>query len=92
MYTIQVTNQFKRDVKLCIKQGLPMDELKKVIALLEQNGCLPKEYQPHKLSGNRKGQWECHIEPDWLLIWTQNDKTLTILLINSGSHSRLLGK
>lgn len=92
MYTISTTTQFKRDVKKCIKQGLPMDELKEVVSLLEEFGCLPEKYRPHRLKGNRTGQWECHIEPDWLLIWEQNDLTITILLVNTGSHSYLFDK
>lgn len=52
-----------------------MEELKKVIRLLEETGKLPPEYKPHKLSGQYAGSWECHIMPDWLLIWKQyNDE------------------
>lgn len=92
MYTISTTTQFRRDVKKCVKQGLPMDELKTVIKLLEENGCLPEKYRPHKLKGRRSGQWECHIQPDWLLVWEQNDTTITILLVNTGSHAYLFKK
>lgn len=48
------------------KRGYPMDELRRVIVLLMENGVLPLKYKPHKLTGNHKGQWECHIKPDWL--------------------------
>ncbi len=65
MYTIQITNQFKKDVKRCTKRGYPMEILKQAISLLADNGCLPNEYKTHKLSGNREGQWECHLRPDW---------------------------
>ena len=60
--------------------------------LLEANGTLPAEYLPHKLVGDRKGQWECHIQPDWLMIWEQNDKQLTLLFLESGSHSDIYDK
>lgn len=54
------------------KRGCPMDELRRVIVLLMETGVLPVKYKPHKLNGNHKGQWECHIKPDWLLVWEQN--------------------
>ena len=50
---------------------------------------LAKDYYPHKLSGNRKNQWECHIEPDWLMIWEKDDFELTILFLETGTHSDL---
>lgn len=92
MYTVKFTNQFKKDWKLCSKRGFPMDVLQKVITLLAQTGSLPKEYRPHKLSGNRVGEWECHIRPDWLLVWEQNDNELILLMLNTGTHSDIFGK
>lgn len=92
MYTIKFTKQFVRDWKRCERQGLPMDELQKAIDLLSQNGHLPANYRPHKLSGNRAGEWECHIKPDWLLIWEQYEEELTLLLLNTGTHSELFKK
>lgn len=92
MYTIKYTNQFKRDWKLCKKRGLPMDLLQTAITILAQTGTLPPEYRPHKLSGNRIGEWECHIKPDWLLIWEQDDNELTLLMLNTGTHSDIFSK
>lgn len=66
-----------------------MDELRKVITILANTGKLPAEYKPHILSGERNGDWECHIKPDWLLVWRQNDKELTLLMLNTGTHSDL---
>ena len=60
--------------------------------LLERDGSLPAIYRPHKLTGDRRGQWECHIEPDWLLIWEQYDDELVLIMINTGSHSDLFSK
>ena len=60
-----------------------------VIVLLKTTGTLPMSYRPHKLSGNRDGQWECHIEPDWLMTWQQNDMELTLLFLQTGTHSDL---
>lgn len=91
-YKLRTTKQFEKDVKRCIKRGLPLDKLRKVMELLEKDGFLPQSYRPHLLHGNRKGQWECHIEPDWLLIWEQYEVELLMLMINTGSHSDLFGK
>ena len=92
MYSLSTTKQFEKDLKLCMKRGLPMEELKTVISLLVENGKLPAKYKPHKLSGIRAGEWECHIKPDWLLVWEQNDKELTLLMLNTGTHSDLFKK
>lgn len=90
-YVVDVTNEFKRDLKRCKKRGLPMEELRNVVNMLSEIGTLPEKYRPHKLHGNKANQWECHIKPDWLLIWAQDDYLLTLLMINTGSHSDLFG-
>ena len=92
MYTVSYTNQFKKDWKLCVKRGLPMELLQEAIAILAQTGSLPPKYKPHKLTGDRIGEWECHIKPDWLLVWEQNDTELTLLMLNTGTHSDIFGK
>jgi mRNA interferase YafQ len=57
--------------------------------LLAESGTLPPKFKPHKLSGNYNNCWECHIKPDWLLIWQQNDTELILLFMNTGTHSDL---
>lgn len=59
---------------------------------LVENGTLPSEYKPHILHGNHEGEWEAHVESDWLLIWEQNDMELTLLMLTTGTHSDLFGK
>ena len=81
MYSIDYTNRFKKDLKRCQKRGLDLQLIHDVIVLLKTTGTLPMSYRPHKLSGNRDGQWECHIEPDWLMTWQQNDMELTLLFL-----------
>ena len=71
------------------KVSPPMQALMTVIELLEKNGTLPRQYKPHKLSGNYKGHWECHIKSNWLLVQQQNDKELVLLFTNTGTHSDL---
>ena len=87
-YAIRYSGQFKRSYKLCKKRGYDMSKLETVIRLLAENGELPAAYRPHKLVGRHwSGYWECHIEPDWLLVWDQNDRELVLLLLDTGTHS-----
>lgn len=90
-YSIETTNRFNKAIKRCVKRGLDMGKFKDVVVLLESTGTLPRKYRPHKLVGKFAGAWECHIEPDWLLVWEQNDTTLTLLFIDTGTHSDLFG-
>lgn len=69
MYTIYTTNKFDKDYKLCLKRGLDTSLLKAAVYLLEQSGKLTPKYKTHKLRGNYDNHFECHIQPDWLLIW-----------------------
>lgn len=89
MYSIKYTNRFKKDLKLCNKRGYNLDELIKVVDTLQKTGELPAIYKPHLLKGKYSGLWECHIKPDWLLIWQQDDNSLTLLMMNTGTHSDL---
>lgn len=88
-YKIIYSNKFKKALKKCFKRGLDIEQLREVLKILENGGVLPPEYRPHKLSGKFKGNWECHIQPDWLLVWKQQDEELILLLIDTGSHSDL---
>ena len=88
-YTVKISNQFKKDFRRCIKRGLNMQHITDVMDLLADTGTLPAQYRPHRLSGNRQGQWECHIQPDWLMTWEQNDTELILLFLQTGTHSDL---
>ncbi len=88
-YSVKFSSEFKRSYKRCMKRGLDEARFRKVLEILAEEGKLPQEYRPHKLSGNYKGYWECHIQPDWLLIWQQNDAELILLLIDTGTHADL---
>ncbi|MDO4461598.1 MAG: type II toxin-antitoxin system YafQ family toxin [Bacteroidia bacterium] len=89
MWTIETTNEFKKQAKRCLKRGRDMKKLERVIKQLETNGTVDSIYKPHKLSGNYSGLWECHIESDWLLIWKVNSGHVTIILTSTGTHSDL---
>ncbi|MBO6074425.1 MAG: type II toxin-antitoxin system YafQ family toxin [Paludibacteraceae bacterium] len=90
MYTISYTNKFDKDVKRCVKRGLDIAKLQEAARILAAEGSLPMRYRPHKLSANYAGCWECHIEPNWLMVWQQNDTELTLLFMRTGTHSDLL--
>ena len=66
-----------------------MGLLWEAVRLLMEEGRLPDSYCPHLLRKEYAGYWECHIEDDWLLIWKQNDRKLTLVLTNLGSHEEL---
>ncbi|MBR1878936.1 MAG: type II toxin-antitoxin system YafQ family toxin [Paludibacteraceae bacterium] len=89
MYKVDYTNRFRKDVKRCQKRGLNIAKLQEAIRILEKEGALPIQYKPHKLSSQYVGDWECHIEPNWLLVWRQNDTELTLLFLYTGTHSDL---
>ncbi len=87
MYSIDYSNRFRKDVKRCVKRGLDIGKLVKTVSLLAQTGTLPSEYKAHKLTGNFAGLWECHIEPDWIMVWDQSDTEMKLLFLKTGSHS-----
>ena len=89
MYSVDYTNRFKKDLKRCAKRGLDINKILEVVKILEANGNLPTKYKPHKLVGDRQGQWECHIQPDWLMVWEQNEMELTLLFLQTGTHADL---
>ncbi len=63
-----------------------------VVGKLLDGELLEEKYLAHVLTGDRKGQWECHIQPNWLLIWEQNDHELILIMVNTGTHSDLFDK
>jgi mRNA interferase YafQ len=91
-YRLKVTGEFKQDLKRCKKRGLVLDELWDVVERLLNGETLEDKYRVHVLHGDRNGQWECHIQPDWLLIWEQHEQELVIVMLNTGTHSDLFSK
>ena len=89
MLKIVFSNQFKKDIKLAKKRGLNLDLLNNVVNKLAKGDKLPAKNKDHNLSHEFKGFKECHIEPDWLLIYKIEDKNLILLLFRTGTHSDL---
>lgn len=90
-YTVRYSNLFKKSFKKCLKRGCKQDDFRTVLSILAECGSLPPEYRPHKLKGKYKECWECHINPDWLLVWEQYDTELILILVDTGTHSDLFG-
>lgn len=88
-YEIIYTNQFKRDLKKAKKQNKNLDRLFEVVEKLANGEILEAKYRDHALIGNYKDSRECHIEPDWLLIYEIKNETLVLMLSRVGSHSEL---
>ena len=88
-YEVKPTSKFKKDVKLAAKQNKNLDEMFNVIDRLAKGEKLDKKYKDHGLEGNYKGCRECHIEPDWLLIYEYIEDVLVLVLNRVGSHSEL---
>lgn len=91
MLKVEFTGQFKKDYKLAIKRGCDPKEIKAVITFLVNERPLPEKYRDHVLTNSRnyKDMRECHIEPDWLLVYKVLRETLILRWIRTGSHSYL---
>ena len=90
MNTIHETSQFRRDIEKLKKQGKNLDTLKQVVLVLVSGDALDARYRDHALVGSWKGSRDCHIEPDWLLIYRK--ETERLFLERTGSHSELFKK
>lgn len=89
MLDIQYEATFKRDFKRSLKRGLNPQLLEEVITLLAEEQKLPPKYKDHALSGVYSGYRECHIQPDWLLVYKIKADVLVLLLTRTGTHSDL---
>jgi mRNA interferase YafQ len=87
--TFSRTNRFKKDVKLAGKRGKNLAKLRTVLELLIDGGVLPAQYKDHPLRGNFAGSRDCHIEPDWVLIYTLTENGSHVRFERTGTHSDL---
>ena len=92
MHEVIRTNRFKKQFKKLQAQGYDLSELKKVIQILMEGNALPKKYKDHKWNDTKEYRdvRECHIAPDWLLIYKIDKKASKLYLFDTGSHSELL--
>ena len=91
-YIVKPTAQFKKDYRLAMKRGLEIALLEDVVVALAMGETLPGKNKDHALSGNWTGHRECHILPDWLLVYRIEDNVLVLTLTRTGTHSDLFGK
>lgn len=92
MYQIKFTTAYKKSYKLMKKRGLDLSALDTVVDLLRQGRQLDEKYRDHALSGNYAGFRECHVKPDWLLIYLVENDILTLTLVDTGTHSDIFKK
>ena len=90
-YDIKSTAQFKKDYKLAKKRGLNIKLLAKVINTLAEGENLPAKHKDNALKGRWKGRRECHVLPDWLLVYQKTETTLVLDLFRTGTHSDIFG-
>jgi mRNA interferase YafQ len=88
-YTVKPTNRFRKDYKLMMKRGLNMEFLDAIISKLAEGIALEPANRDHELSGEYAGHRECHITPDWLLIYRIDETVLVLSLTRTGTHSDL---
>lgn len=89
-YELILTGKFKKSLKRARKRGLDISLLEEVIDKLQNDIKLEEKYRDHDLKGNFKGFRECHIQPNWLLLYLKEDDVLTLTLVDTGSHADLL--
>ena len=88
-YELILTGKFKKSLKLSKKRGLDLKLLDKVIIMLQNDIPLEEKYRDHELKGKYQGFRECHIQPDWLLIYLKENDVLTLTLVDTGTHADL---
>ena len=88
-YKIKITTSFKTDLKLAKKQGKDIDKLFELVEKIAKDERLDEKFRDHSLAGNYKGTRECHIEPDFLLIYEKFEEVLVLSLVRTGSHADL---
>lgn len=89
MRKIFFTTQYKKDLKLALRRNLPEEKLNEIIKMLAMDVALPESNLDHPLKGQYKGCRECHIQPDWLLVYSKEDKVNLLSLVRTGTHSDL---
>lgn len=89
MLEIVMSNRFKKDLRLAARRGYNFDLLDEIVNKLTRRELLPEKNKDHALSGDFEGCRECHIAPDWLLVYQVNDRELILYLMRTGTHSDL---
>ena len=88
-YRIEYTNRFEKDVKQAVKRGKDIEKLFAIVEKLANGEALEAKNKAHMLFGEYSGYWECHIEPDWLLVYEKFDDVLVLSMYRTGTHADL---
>lgn len=89
MLEVVTSSLFRKQLKRCRRRGWDLDRLAEVVEMLQSGEKLPNRYHDHVLTGNRKGLRDCHIQPDWVLIYEVREAEVVLLLLETGSHADL---
>ena len=89
MYEVVLSNRFRKDLKLAAKRGCDLALLNSIVDRLAQGETLPAKHRDHSLTGDYIGFRECHIKPDWLLIYRTEEEALMLFLMRTGTHADL---
>ena len=89
IYELVLTGKFKKSLKLAKKRGLNINQLNDVVSMLQRDIPLEEKYREQELKGAYQGFRECHIQPDWLLIYLKDSEVITLTLVDTGTHADL---
>lgn len=89
IYELVLTGKFKKSLKLAKKRGLNINQLNDVVSMLQRDIPLEEKHRDHELKGAYRGFRECHIQPDWLLIYLKDSEVITLTLVDTGTHADL---
>lgn len=89
IYELVLTGKFKKSLKLAKKRGLNINQLNDVVSMLQRDIPLEEKYRDYELKGAYRGFRECHIQPDWLLIYLKDSEVITLTLVDTGTHADL---
>ena len=92
MYEVVLSNRFRKDLKLAAKRGCDLALLNSIVDRLAQGETLPAKHRDHSLTGDYIGFRECHIQPDWLLIYRTEGEALMLFLMRTGTHADLFDR
>ena len=90
MLDIVISNKCRKDLKRARRRGLDMDAFFAVVEMLRRRETLPVRYRDHALTADRAGLRDCHIRPDWVLIYQIRETELVLVLVETGSHADLV--
>ena len=92
MYKLRLSGRFKKSYKKCMKRGYDKSLFEDVVSILMRGEKLPEKYKNHPLHGDYEGWNDCHILPDWILVWRYDNDELVLCLLDTGTHSDLFKK